>query len=370
MNILIVGKFESIYMYQYVKEVLMSDDFDRGKKFYFFHSGQEHIKEEYLNLYESVAEKIYYETPYRRMNYALAKAIKEVGNVDVLHVHYIKLGFYKAIKKNRKHINKLILSAWGSDLFRLPSRYKSWMNKFLGMADILATGSNNLKDWIITLNDKYDEKIIVTRFGSPVFDEIKKIKGTFSHEELRKSFGIALDSYIIACGYNGGPPQQHDKIIIALNDIEDKYKQKIFLYIPMGYGFNKDYYEKLIDLLDTTHISYFVDKKFYNQHDMARIRMMADIFIHGQTTDANSSSVFEYLYADTILINGKWLHYEDVDKYQLPIFEYNDFEELSKIVPRVIDNYDTEIENLKRKNEVLIETRSWQKLKRIWQELY
>ena len=176
--------------------------------------------------------------------------------------------------------------------------------------------------------------------------------------------------YIVACGYNGAVPQQHDKIILALNDMKCEYKEKIFLYIPMGYGFNREYYEKLINLLDSIRIPYIVDRKFYEPKEMAQIRMMADIFIHGQITDASSSSVFEYLYANTVLINGKWLHYNDIDKYQLPIFEYEEFKELSIIVPKVIDNYETELEKLKEKNEELIETRSWQKLRMVWQELY
>lgn len=370
MKVLIIADFSSVYMYEYVKEVISSENFDEGKEFYFFHSGQAIANEKYKELYSTVSKKMFFETPYRWKNYALIDAIREIGTIDVLHVHYIKLGFYGAIKKHRKYIKKIILTSWGSDFLRLPSRYRPLMKRFLDIADILAVDSENLRDYALSLDSNYLDKMVIMKFGTPVVDELEKIKGKYDTSELREKFGIPQSSWVVACGYNGNVAQQHDKIVSALNSMEDIYKKQIFLYIHMGYAFDEEYCERLTNLLNLSHISYTIDKNFYDAKEMAKIRMLADIFIHGQTTDANSSSLFEYLYADTIVINGKWLPYKDVKKYQIPIFEFSEFSELSKIVPYVMDNYDVEIAKLKEKNKKLLEARSWKKLKKKWQELY
>ena len=138
-------------MFQYVKEVLCNQEhFGNNIRYYFFHSGSSlSIKNEYLQLYEQVACKIYYEKPYRGVNHSLIHALKDVMPVDIVHIHYIKLGYFSAIKRMRKHIKKIILTAWGSDLLRLDKKFYSKMKKFIALADIISASTDNLKNFVI-----------------------------------------------------------------------------------------------------------------------------------------------------------------------------------------------------------------------------
>lgn len=368
MNIVIIGNFDSIYMYEYVKEVLWSENFNVGKKYYFIHDGNK-IRKEYSDFYEGHAERIFYVKSEASVKKMLDSALREIENIDVLHIHYIKLWYYHAIKKMRKSIKKIILTAWGSDLLRLNSRYYYKMKKFMRIANYIVVGSENLREFVTNkISSDYKSKIVWARFGTPVIDEIAKLK----EEYIEKSNGITIpsDKFIIACGYNGKREQQHEEIIQALTALKDCYRNKIFLHFPMGYGLNEEYYAYISDMLEQSGFEYKIDKKFYSPEKIAKIRLLADIFIHGQITDASSSSVFEYIYADTILINGDWLYYEDLEKYQIPYLKYKKFSELPGIIENVIDSYDDLIKELREKNGLIRETRSWEKLHRRWQALY
>ena len=371
MKIFLIGSFDSIYMFQYVKEVLCNQEhFGNNIRYYFFHSGSSlSIKNEYLQLYEQVACKIYYEKPYRGVNHSLIHALKDVMPVDIVHIHYIKLGYFSAIKRMRKHIKKIILTAWGSDLLRLDKKFYSKMKKFIALADIISASTDNLKNFVINdLDIKDTGKIVEPKFGSPVIEEISHLKREAA--KYKDKVGAHSNQFVIACGYNGKLEQQHIKIIQALKKMDNFHKSQIFIHIPIAYGISSEYYDILKQELDNTGIPYNLDKTFYDPKEMAEVRLAADRFIHGQTTDASSSSAFEYIYADAVLINGKWLHYPEVDKYGLSIKEFDEFDEITGIVENVLDNYKEEKKKVKLNNEILLITRSWLNLKKDWQELY
>ena len=371
MKIFLIGSFDSIHMFYYVKEVLRNyEPVDDNNSYYFFHNGSKlSIKNEYLQLYEEVACKIYYEKPYRRVNYSLIHALKDVMPIDIVHIHYIKLGYFSAIKRMRKHIKKIILTAWGSDFLRLDKKFYSKMKKFIELSDVISASTDNLKNFVINdLDIKDTIKIVEPKFGSPVIGEIshlKQGKGIY-----KDKIGAHFNQFVIACGYNGKSEQQHIKIIHALKKMDNFHKSQIFIHIPVAYGISNEYYDILKQELDNADIPYNLDKEFYSPKEVAEVRLAADIFIHGQTTDASSSSVFEYIYADAVLINGKWLHYPEVDKYSLSIKEFDEFDEITDIVENVLDNYKEEKEKLKLNNEILLTTRSWSELKKDWQKLY
>ena len=339
MKIFVIGPFDSIYMFQYVKEVLCDKNFKKNKEYFFFHSGG-NIKNIYLELYNKVAEFMYYEKTYKRKNYSLIEALNDVNDIDVVHIHYIKIGYYKAIKKYRKNIKKIILTAWGSDFLRLNEKMYNKMNKFVEMSDIIVAGTDNLRNFVIEHFDKNLEgKIVDPQFGTPVIDEIRKLKEDKNKSKCCNKLNVNNDKFVVGCGYNGSEAQQHIKIIKALDNMDKKYKKKIFIHVPAGYGLSREYKTKLESLLKRTDFEYKIDEMFYEPSAMAKVRMATDIFIHGQITDASSSSVFEYVYADTVLVNGKWLHYSEIDKYKLAIIEYDSFDELPLIVSNIIDNY-------------------------------
>lgn len=370
MKIFLIGSFDSIYMYQYVKEVLLDCDFKTDKQYYFFHSGNASaISKEYMQLYEKVAYKIYYEKPYKRTNHSLIYALDDASPIDVVHIQYVKLGYLKPIRKKRRLIQKVILTAWGSDFLRLDNRFYSKMKKFIEMVDVVVAGTDNLRNFAIdTLKIKNIDKLAAPQFGSPIIEEIGRLK----HGEQTDKNKISTSSkkIVIACGYNGKPEQQHINIIRALSEIREVHKSQIFLHLPVAYGLSDEYCALLKTELEKSGMPYKLDKKFYNPKEMAEIRLATDIFIHGQTTDASSSSVFEYIYADVVVINGRWLQYHEVDDYNLSIKEFNEFSEITNIVEDVLEHLEEEKKKVANSNEILLTTRSWSNLKYAWQELY
>ena len=72
---------------------------------------------------------------------------------------------------------------------------------------------------------------------------------------------------------------------------------------------------------------------------MIWLRKGTDLFIHMQQTDAYSSSLHEYLYSKTKVINAEWLSYKELETWGLP-YKLSTFETLSNDVIAVLNNSD------------------------------
>ena len=74
---------------------------------------------------------------------------------------------------------------------------------------------------------------------------------------------------------------------------------------------------------------------------MAKLSLATDIYLQLRFTDALSASMQEQIYSGSIIIQGSWLEYDELDGVGLPILKINRMEELPERLKESIDNYDT-----------------------------
>lgn len=373
MKILIIGDFNSIYMKDYAEKVLLEKQFAQNKEYIFFHDSYLPIKEEYMKSYEKDNVSILqckYRNRLMRFNkvffifkkHCFNKLLKKIGYLECIHIHFVRCEHYELIKNHRDNIGKIILTFWGSDVMRLPENKFITMKKMIEMSDIIATGpaqfandiSNRLK---INFSDKFELALL----GTNMLDKIR---------EYKKHYNKTYDVIRLTCGYNGKHQQNHRMILNAINRCCSEVKNKIRVIIPMGYGADADYIASLEDDLNKMNIQFYIDKKFYGANDIAKFRVESDIFIHAQETDAFSNSVIEYIYADNLLINGKWIKYPLLANNKIHYLEFGSEEELTSIIEYAVANIEEEIKAVKNSNDVLYEMCSWNSLIDDWHNLY
>jgi hypothetical protein len=84
----------------------------------------------------------------------------------------------------------------------------------------------------------------------------------------------------------------------------------------MTYGVpNAEYIGKLKTNLNRLNIPYYIFTKRLSENELADLRLMSDIALNIQITDAFSSSLVEHIYAGSTLVVGKWLPYSVFSKY-------------------------------------------------------
>ena len=127
----------------------------------------------------------------------------------------------------------------------------------------------------------------------------------------------------------------------------------------MTYGVpNKTYLQDVECAVQNTNISYHIFTNRLNNDELAEMRLLSDIVINTQVTDAFSSSLIEHIYAGGILMAGDWLPYSvltDVGISYIPI----NFLNLKDELIHVIQNIKTEKQRMAQNIEKAMYFSSW-----------
>ena len=333
----------------------------------FFESGRLHLIELpplISEINEGKAQGDLFKNFYER--FLRLKTIIKSGPFDVINMQFVRftdLADVILLKYLMK--SKLILSYWGSDLFRVNRKELTAQGKYVRHADFITFDNIDLE---IEFKKIYRKKIPskVVLFGLPVLDIIDKTSRKMADEDIRRQWGIAKDKIVIAIGYNGIPQQQHKKVLSAISKLDKQYKEKVVLLLQMSYGGSREYRKSVINAVKKTGYEYIVIQHFLSNDEVAELRIITDIFINAQTTDAFSGSVCEYLFANTILINAKWLRYKEFEKYNFQYLEFQSFNEIPLLISQVMEK---EIDVSKNK-ELVWKLRSWEYCAPRWKEIY
>lgn len=261
---------------------------------------------------------------------------------DVIELHYVAL-FHKALINCYKRLSKCIVAVlWGSDIFRLSVNMYPPMREFLLKCDKINCGTEPMYAKVkeIVGEDLLGKQISHCRFGLDLLNDINLIKrNKFSKTKLADI--LCVDKFndkirVITIGSNASAGQQHLKIIQSL--ISHHYKDVIFLF-PLTYGKNDAYINEIKHALEKMKQPYFLFTEFMPPKQLAALRLISDIFVQLQITDALSGAMQEHMYAESIVITGSWLPY-GILKENMVYFETIDrIEQIGDKVSECINNY-------------------------------
>jgi glycosyltransferase involved in cell wall biosynthesis len=190
-----------------------------------------------------------------------------------------------------------------------------------------------------------------------------------SVENAKSVFGIN-SKRLIVCGYNAAPIVQHEKIIKVLVNLKDFLTDYAIIF-PMTYGNRANITRPLVKtLLKATSLNYIVIEDYLPIKKLLALRLACDIFIHIQTKDQMASSMLEHLAAGSVVITGKWLPYESLEKLGVYFIQINKVDDLKDTLLEVITHLDIHLEHCKKNRAIILNFISWEKNKWSWYEAY
>lgn len=381
MRILIVGNSDSVWIRNFIKYILMGD----GNKIELLCLGREAVgkwNEEYqdwgvkqIRLPESLRklqsktnkslpEKIY-------LGIFISEVCRKLGQYDVVNLHYVSIPGLAVLSRMKGLHHNLILSYWGSDLLCIhgDAIFEKIFLRLIGAS--YATFDNG------DLEDEFNRRFgfaklrkKVAMFSLPILEEINRTK--MKDCTMIAGTRFSEDKIAVCVGYNGGESQQHLKVIEQLSKIEDAYKKDICIALQMTYGGSNEYKEKCKQCCSDAGFDFVLFSDFMQEKDVAKLRRRADIFINAQTTDAFAGSFCEYMYTDTVVINAKWLHYKELDEYPFTYREFQEFEDLPRLLVEVLTEMQKEGRKKKQgtNKEIIWQLRANENCKQQWQEVF
>ena len=300
-----------------------------------------------------------------RIRYILRK-------LDIIHYHFIDHRFTLLtdffIGRNAKNT---ILTFWGSDLLRQSKKTVLSFSKIYKRAAKINVMNEEMLDKFQEVTDcNYSDKLLSLDFGDSTLDAV--LSAVKQGGSVAKSkWQIPTDKVTVHLGYNGFIAQQHLNMINSLKSCSESVKKSVFVIVPLSYGCpNEEYKKQIIDVLKNAGISFYVLDEFIAKEDVGIFRLTADIFLYGQTTDAVSASMIEYLAAGTTVIKPRWLVYSELTDNGVSMIEYKDFDALTEVFEEVILNKLYEKTDAEKNRSVVLALKSWQALKDKWLEMY
>jgi len=236
------------------------------------------------------------------------------GKYDIIDIQYLGQVYDKIIPCIQS-LNRVIKATlWGSDFYRIDNKRIEDLRPLLGMASLIQLPTKRMKQDFVKTFSEHESKVRIIHYGNTVFEVIKNFDYPGGIMACKKEFGISDDTIILTCGYNGSRGQQHLKILEAIADLDASLKRKIYLLLPMTYGTTANYLGEVKEQIKKLGVPYTIFTKWMNDNDIARLKLITDVAINIQVTDAFSASVQEHIFAGNVFVVGDWLPYDYLEE--------------------------------------------------------
>lgn len=296
-----------------------------------------------------------------------AATVKAFRSYDIIHVNYVDLWALKLATRLKKKDTLLIATYWGSDLMRVSDEELKGRWKYLKQFDVVSTDSIDLENRFREIygdNTKFSEAMSRICFGSEIAENIDALDSS-KRQLMGKE--IPQEKLVIAIGYNAGKAQQHLEVLEALSKLQEDIKKNVVIILQMTYQHPlDDYLEKVLEYSEKAGFETLQFTGYLSAKEVAEIRVATDIFINAQTTDAFCSTIKEYMYAGTELINAKWLEYKEMNEWGLKTTVFENFDD----IPLLIKNYNRNNSDVESNRSIIKDKFSWDACRAEWEKVY
>lgn len=285
---------------------------------------------------------------------------------DFTHINLHYSRWVYVLIRNVFKARKLFISFYGSDVYR-----SSWVSKQIQrplylLAEGLSFTNSKTQEHFLRYHRICTNKTRVCRFGLKTLDYIDQNRNT-AVTIMRETLGYKVDKYIITCGYNATPGQQHMKMISQLEGLGSDIKTKVQFVFPMTYG-NMDYKSKVMERLKETDLDYVVLENFLHGDENAYVKLASNMMINLLVTDSFSGSMQEFLYAKNEVITGEWLPYDVFDEAGIVYSKLNGFEALPHLIEQVMTLNRNDL--LEKNIGIIDQLSNWKNCIYSWEEMY
>lgn len=270
--------------------------------------------------------------------YSYRRIIAQMENYDAVHFHFLTNDtFFLASEIKRKMDTKVILSIWGSDLYKLKESKRRQFFSACKLASYITFTNEKSIEYFSKTFEWQKDNLRCCRLGLSPLEFLRSMY--MPSKECKRNLNIDTEKIAITVGYNGSPNQQHIKILQQF--LEDKLlnlKDKISLIVPLTYGGSEKYKKLIIEMLNKLPYESVYFDSFLSDEKVAQLRIASDIMIQLQESDQFSGSMQEHMYAENVVITGSWLPYDILKERGVWFLEVSELSQLTKILPDVILN--------------------------------
>lgn len=294
----------------------------------------------------------------RLWKYALPFFVSELAKpYDVVDFQGLYSHAAMALVMMLKDRKKIRITVWGSDFYRQVGGSWSEKKKCFDISDLVIVATSQMRNDFLHTYPNLKDKIRIVNFGLPQLERLDEMLR--NSDPLDASFlEIPKGAIVVTCGYNGIPTQQHLKMIEALTALPQEVKQELYVLFPMTYGLDANYLSVVKQSIQKMGIPYKILTERLPLDDLLTLRIMTDIAVNIQISDAMSASIQEHLMARNLLIAGNWLPYSVFHENGI-YYRTTSLDHLTNSVMWAVENYQSVKIFLRNNTEKIYRLSSW-----------
>ncbi len=251
---------------------------------------------------------------FRALRHALQQLAQQGRQYDCIMIHFVH--FYWALQLSHLKIlsSNVVAVVWGSDFYRVTSKFKLWLQKRIYHAarSIIFT-NDSTRQAFQKQYPRFDAaRLQHACFGLPVLSHIDRLISQRQHARATwcATLGLNPQKLHILVGYNANLAHQQLWVIAQLQQLPPDMLNAIEWVFPLGYG-NPQAKTAIADALSAQpQLHAVLLEQFLSFENAAKLRLLTDVLINIQPTDQFSGSMQESLYAGAQVLTGTWLPYQ------------------------------------------------------------
>lgn len=229
---------------------------------------------------------------------------REIRDGDIVDIHFLEPAYGRYVAALKRKNIKLIVSLFGSDLFRTNAEQKRAQSPVFAASEAIVL-SENMIPYFKEHFPGFENKFRFNQYGSARIDLVAELDSPENKRKFRAKYNIPEDKTVVSCGYNAKKEQQHLKLLGEIGKLETSEKEKLFLLLSLTYG-REDaaYVEEVKKKTASLNIPHLFFEERLNDREIAEIRIISDVTVNTQTTDALASTIKEAMVAGDVMQVG------------------------------------------------------------------
>ena len=229
---------------------------------------------------------------------------------------------------------RLILSFWGSDLYRTwgPEQVRR-QQEACEAASLITMASGEMRElFLLKFGQNFRDRVRLATYGTDVLETLDRVGR--DRAAFCERHSLPPDSIVICAASNGSRFNQHIAMLHAIAGLDRSLLEKVAVIVPMTYGgLDRAYFEEIRSAAAAScPVPVRFLTEFLTEDELAALRTNTDVLIHLPFSDQLGAAMCETLYAGGWLITGAWLPYS---RLRVNGARYQEIEDVSAL-PRAL----------------------------------
>lgn len=384
-SVLIMGCSDSRHVYNFIN-VVLSDPLEFDDISIFNVAHVDHEPKEFEDYYQTRNIRVLNPSKkpstkvgvlnsalnFTERTWALHQHLKS-NHYDYLIVHYCCWQAMRWVNLFGNSFQKIFLVFYGGDVLRSRLVNKKFFQKaYIKATFLVLPNAHSIKVFNKKTGNLFKEKAMLIQFPQKMVRSYFEAQPILPEkEQVLNEFGIPANKVVVICGHTATRAERYEQVILELAKTPRYITNNCYFIFMMTYAPEEylSYQHEIEEMLIRHHIPGCVLKEYLDYLQIQKLHSVSDIHITNIVTDALSCFLQEQMLAGSVVIYGKWLHYDDIENDHFYAIPFDNIGCLSETFINTFNNLTDLKELCKRNREGIINLASEETISGEWNNL-